>query len=196
MKLPAIKLPPRAAVLLGITGGLVFAVWAVRFLYLPLLGRLAERRGSLKDLAVKIEDARVLAGQLPQQQAALQQATVIFQSAHGRIGEGQSVARILEALSLRAKGYQLELTAMQPRAAEDQAAPIVMGPELTLRDVPLTLHLKGRYQSIGEFLGGISHGPFVASVRKVFIRKPQADSTLLEADVVLAAYLEERPSAP
>ena len=194
MKPPAIKLSPRSQLLLGVTGGLVLMVWAVRFLYLPLLGGLADRRTRLRDLAVKIEDARVLTAQLSQQQAALQQAMAAFQSAHGRVGEGQSVARILESLSLQAKGYQVELAAAQPRTADDQTPPIVMGPELALRDVPLTLQLKGRYQSMGEFLGWISDGPFVASVKKVFIRKPQADSAQLEADVVLAAYLAERPA--
>ena len=194
MKLPAVKLTPRYRQLLGITGGLVLTVWAVRFLYLPVLGGIADRRTRLRDLAVKIEDARILTAQLPQQQTALQQATVMFQSAHGRVGEGQSVARILEQLSLQAKAYQLELAAAQPRTADHQAPAIVMGPELALREVPLTLQLKGRYQSMGEFLGWIADGPFVASVRKVSIRKLQADSTQLEADVVLAAYLAERPA--
>ena len=194
VKLPAVKLAPRYQLLVGITGGLVLAVWAIRFLYLPLLGRIAEHRVRLRDLAVKIEDARVLTAQLPQQQAALQQAGATFQSAYGRVGDGQSVARILESLSLQAKGYQLGLTAAQPRTADDQSVPIIMGPELALREVPLTLQLKGRYQQMGEFLGWISDGPFVASVRRVSIRKPQADSVQLEADLVIAAYLAERPS--
>ena len=194
MKVPAVKLTPRAQLLLGVTGGLVLTMWAIRFLYLPLLGGIAGRRARLNDLAVKIEDARVLTAQLPQQQAALQQAMAAFQSVHGRVGESQSVARILEQLGLQATSYQMELAATQPRAADDHTPPIVMGPELVLREVPLTLQLKGRYQSVGEFLGWIADGPFVASVKKVFIHKPQAESTQLEADVILATYLAERPA--
>ena len=194
MKLPTIKLSPRAQLLLGVTGGLVLAVWVIRFLYLPLLGGLADRRTRLRDLAVKIEDARILTVRLPQQQAALQQAMTAFRLANARVGEGQSVAHILEQLGLQAKSYQLELAAAQPRTADDQIPPITMGPEFALREVPLTLQLKGRYQPVGEFLGWIAAGPFVASVKKVSIRKLQADSTQLEADVVVAAYLAERPA--
>ena len=194
MKLPGVKLSPRYKLLLGVTGGLVLSVWAVRFLYLPVLARIAERRALLQDLSVKIEDARVLTEQLSQQQTALDQAKTQFQAMYGRVGNGQSVARILEDLSLQAKGDRLELTAVQPRTADDQNPPLVIGPELALREVPLTIQLKGRYQQMGEFLSRLSDGPFVASVRKLSMRKPQADSAQLEADLSLAAYLAERPT--
>ena len=193
MNLPKMpQLEGRSKLLLGVTGGLLVLVWVVRFLYLPVFANIGEQRAKLQDLNVKIADAQVLTQQFPAQQAALAQAREAYKALFARVGDGQSVARILEELSQEAKTHRLELSTVQPRSNEEDQGVLTVGPDLALREVPLTLQLKGRYQQVGEFLGRFPNAPFIASVRKFRMTKPQAESAQLEASLDLVMYLVER----
>ena len=183
----------RAQLMLGVTGAAVILVLAIRFLYLPALGRIGERRTTIQGLKVKMADAQALAAQRPAYEAALQDAEQRYQALEHRVGNGQSVGKILELLGAQAKTHRLELTVVQPAPDQLQAArAVTLGPELTLREVPLTLQVSGRFRQIGEFLGGLQEAPFLSSVRTLTMAKPQAESSLLRAELVLTVYVAER----
>jgi len=154
------------------------------------VARIGERRASLADLRIKTADTHLLAARLPDQERSLADAQVQYRSLERRAGGSQSVARILETLGQQAKDHRLELVAVQPRE-EEESEPLILalGPEFTLQEIPLRLQLTGRYRQIGEFLGGLIHTPFISSVRELRMRKPEADSATLQADLVLAVYL-------
>ena len=190
------KLEMRQKLLLGVTGGLVALVWLFRYLYLPAIATIEARRATLQDLKVKIADAQVLTAQLPDHQAALRDAQERYRALESRLGAGQSVARVLEALSAEAKDHRLELAALKPRTDERERRVFALSPEMLLTEMPLTLQLTGRYRQLGEFLGGLRDAPFVASVQELKITKPEAGHAQLQADLVLAVYLAERAAAP
>ena len=196
MKRPAIHLETRQKLLLGGTGALVALVLAARFLYLPVVARIGERRVALTDLRVKTADAHLLAARLADEERTLTEAQAQHRALERRAGGGQSVARILETLSQQAKDHRLELVAVQPREEdESETRTLTLGPELTLQEIPLRLQLTGRYRQIGEFLGGLIHTPFISSVRELRMRKPEAGSATLQADLVLAVYLAKEPGS-
>ena len=191
-----LRTPYRLA--LGGAVALATLVLAVRYLYLPVVGRIGEQRVQLNVLAVKVADAQVLAELLPKHEAALREADTRYRALESRVGDGQSIARILDGLGKWAKDHRLEVVAVQPRSAETPEPPLLVasGPQLRLRAVPLTLRLKGRYRQLGEFLGKLTDAPFVGTVRRLAIHQPSSDSAQLEADVVLAVYLKERAPTP
>ena len=192
----ALRTPYKLA--LGGAAALVVLVWAVRYLYLPVVARIVEQRVALNDLTVKVADAKVLAEAMPGQEAALHEAQTRYRALESRVSEGQSVARILDGLGKWAKEHRLEVVAVQPRSAEPSEPPLLVtaGRELRLRAISLTLRLKGRYRQLGEFLGKLSAPPFVGTVRKLTVHQPSSERAQLEADVVLAVYLKERTPAP
>ena len=186
-----IKLGTKYKALAGLTGVLVVLVLAARFLYVPAMARVNRHRAALQDLKVKIADAHVLTEQLPQQQSALEDAQQRHRMMFGRVGDGQSVARILEQLSALAKSEHVELATVQPRADEEPRL-VAMTPDLTMREIPLRLQLKGRYQQIGNFLGHLPTAPFIASVRQCSMTKPQGETAQLEAELVIGVYVADR----
>ena len=145
---------------------------------------------------MKIADAQVLIEQLPTQEKALQLTRERYGTLENRIGAGQSVARILEMLSQQAKERRLELVAVQPRAQKSEQHMLSLGPEMTLRETPLSIQLTGRYRSLGEFLGALTHASFVASVQKVTVTKSETTSEQLRAEVLLTMYLSEQRVVP
>ena len=190
MKAPTIRLEPRQQLFLGGAGGVLALTFAARFLFVPALAAIGARRATLRDLEVKTADAGVLISQLPQHQAALEQAQESYRAVvERRVGQGQSVARILDTLSRDAKAQRLELVTVQPRAGENEKRLVVLGPELTVSEVPLTLQVTGRYRSLGEFLGKLPDAPFLSSVRQLTVTKPNTVRAELRADLVLAVYL-------
>lgn len=194
MKWPKIQVESRYLYLLGGTGGLLALLLLVRFLYLPVIARIGEQRAILTDLRVKTSDANVLIGQRPHHEATLHALRRRYRAlVENRLGTDQSVARVLDALSQEAKGHRLELAATQATAAEATQHFMTLGQGMTLREVPLALQLSGRYRKVGEFLGGLREAPFIASVEQVTLTRPQADSSKLKTDVILAVYL---PAAP
>lgn len=196
MKLP-FRLEMRHKIALGLTGGLAALILAVRFVYLPVFGAVGEKRATLLELKTKVADTTVLAARLPQEEAALAQAQKEYQAFLQRIGEEQSVARILDLLGKQAAGYRLQIVLLQQRA--DEGAPprtLTLGPQLTLREVPLTLKLTGRYRQFGEFLGTLAEAPFIAAVKDVKLARVKAGEPDLEADMVLAVYVADRSAVP
>ena len=200
MKMPAalskLNLQAPYQVALAVTLSLVAGLWAVRYLYLPVIARIGAQRAQLQDLTVKVGDAQALAEALPKQEAALRESQSRYRALESRVGGEQSVARILDGLGKWAKDHRLEVVAVQPRANDAEPFLVLAGPGLLLRAVPLSLKLKGRYRQLGEFLGELPEAPFLATVRRLTVRQPQSDSAQLEADLVLAVYLQERPPAP
>ena len=158
--------------------------------YSPLLTAVAVRRAELAQLKGQIADAHLLAGQAAQQQAALDEAQAAFHRVRRRVGEGQTVASALEELGRQAKQHRLELVAIQP---EEQEAPRLLAVEggLTVREVPVRLRVKGRYQQLGQFLAALSTASCLASVQRLDLARPNSDSPQLQAEMVLAVYLEE-----
>jgi Tfp pilus assembly protein PilO len=193
---PKLTLQAPYKIALGVTVSLVALVWAVRYLYLPVVSRIGAQRAQLQDLAVKVADAQVLAEALPKHEAALREAESRYRALESRVSEGQSVARILDGLGKWAKDHRLEVVSVQPRANDAEPFLVSAGPGLLLRAVPLSLRLKGRYRQLGEFLGKLPDAPFVGTVRKLTLRQPSRESAQVEADVVLAVYLKERPPTP
>ena len=189
MAAPTIRLQPRQQLLLGTLGGAIALALCVRFLFMPAIARIGERRATLQNLQVKTADAGVLMSQLPAFQATLQESQARYRLLERRVGESESVARVLETLSQQAKANELELVTVQPRAGESGKRLVVFGSELAVSEVPLTLQLTGRYHSLGEFLGALSDAPFLSSVRELTVSKPDAGHPELRADLTLAVYL-------
>ena len=185
-----IRLAMRQKILLGGTAACLLLILAARVVYLPLLGAIGERRATLQDLRVKISDAGVLTAELPEQEVTLQETQGRYDTLQGWIQSGDSMARILEAVSLRAKDHRLELVAVQPPAGEEVST-LSLGFGLTLREVPLHLTLSGRYWNIGEFLGRLAEAPFITSVRSLKMTESAAGSGTLTADLVLAVHLAQ-----
>ena len=192
MKPVKLQLEMRHKVVLGATGAMVALVLMARFLYLPVMATVGERRAILTDLRVKIADAHVLANELADQEQALAQARVSHRAHERRIGDNQSVGRILESLGELAQAHRLTLVAIQEREEELEALePITLGSELTLVGVPLTVELEGRYQELGAFLGELIDAPFVSTVQELTIARTATIGTTLEANLVLAVYLAQ-----
>ena len=189
------RLEPRQQLWLGVAAGLVLAVWTVRFAYLPVLSRLSDRRSRVQELRVKRADAHIVMERLPAQEARLQTAQAQYRELERRVGRDQSPARVLEQLSEQAKRHRLELTAVQSQPGETASRLFTLGP-LTLREVPLTLHVTGRYRMLGEFLGALPQAPFLSSVRSLTVTKSDAEDTALQATLVLAVYLAEGQAVP
>ncbi len=146
-----------------------------------------------RDLA----QAQHLNEQLSVEQAKMTDATQRYQRVEQRIGGGQSMARILEALGGQAKAAHVELVAVQPRAADTQHPRLVhLAPSVTLREVPVTVQLSGRYRQLGEFLGALPDAPFISSTRSLTVTRASGDSPSLRAQLELVVYLPESAGAP
>jgi Tfp pilus assembly protein PilO len=112
-----------------------------------------------------------------------------------RIGAGQSVARVLESISFLAREERVEIAAIQPQVAEEGEVPtavLELGPELSLRETPLTLSVVGTYRQVGMFLSHLTQGPFLASIRSLRLTKPTEGSSRLRADLAVSVYLAEQ----
>ncbi|MDP3768370.1 MAG: type 4a pilus biogenesis protein PilO [Dehalococcoidia bacterium] len=157
----------------------------------PLLWRgLAHQHGQLSALQAQIAEAQRATAEQPDRARRLEEAKQRLTPLTRRVGQGQSMARVLETLNARAQAHRLQIVAVQPRAAAASAARAAAG-SLTLREAPLELQVSGRYRQIGEFLGSLAEAPFLAAVRTVTLSSPQ-ESPLLEGRISLVVYLEEQ----
>ena len=163
---------------------------------LRLIAQIGQRRDALKALRAKVAEARLRSAQLPIEEVALARAQERYHDVALRLEGGGSMARILELLHQQAKAHRVELVAVQPRTQERQARPVILGPDVTLREVPLTLNVSGRYRHIGEFLGELASAPYLASVRTLHLAKSEGEGLRLSADLVLAVYLADRAPTP
>ena len=185
-----VSLTAQQRLIAAVAGACAAALLAVRFLYIPLWGRLGEQHASLMALRVKIADARALMERLPAEEAALADATTRYQLLERRIGGEQSMARILEALGRQAKAHHLELATVQSRTEAHDERTVTLGQGMTLREVPLTLQLTGRYRQLGEFFSELPTAPYVAAIKRLRVTRPDAETPRLQADLTLAVYLE------
>lgn len=178
-------------------GVLVLAAGALvwRAVLSPLIGAVSVQRANLAELKGKIEVAQMLAGQLAGQQAVLSEARAEYQRVRRRIGDGHTVARVLEELGRLAKQEKLGIAGLEPQ--DNEAAPRLLAVEggLTIREVPVRLKLKGRYQQMGQFLAALSGASSLATVQRINFTRPDAESAQLEAELVLAIYLQELGTA-
>lgn len=177
-------------------GAVLVAALLARVLYLPALAKIGMRWTALQGLKAKIAEARLLSQELPDQEAALAGVRARYAVLEQRMDADQSVARILDSLSQEAKAHRLDLVAVQPGEEEDKPRLVRLGPKLILREIPLNLELTGSYRHVGEFLGTLPAAPFLSSVRRLSVTKPQADSAKLKADLALAVYLAEEVPHP
>ena len=191
LSMHGLRLSAPYRIALGATGALVLSVWLVRYLYLPVLARIGAQRATLHELTVKVADADVLAAALPDHQATLSDAESRYQALEKRVA-GQSLARILDELGRWAKSHKLEVIAVQPSPDAGTGAILQPGPQLRLRELPLTLKLRGRYRQIGEFLAKLPDAPFFGTVRRLYVRQPISESAQLDVEMVLTVYLSDR----
>lgn len=157
--------------------------------YPPLLRGLAHRQQRLAELTASIAEARQAADQQMDQLRQLERAAHQFALLMRRVGGGQSMARVLDALTQQAQTHQLQIVAVQPRAAGTADNRLRLG-RTTLRAVPLELQVSGRYRQIGEFLGGLAEAPFLAEVRELRVSSAEHEQ-VLTGRVDLVVYLAE-----
>ena len=180
----------RAWIELGLV--LVASALALRFMCMPLLGRITTLRARLQEVGAQIADDTTLAGQAAAHEAVLAQAQREYQALAKRLGAEASLARVLETFKLQAQDHRIELMAAQPRAAEAKPRVVALGEDMTLREVPLTLQLTGRYRHIGEFLALLADEPFAVAVRSLKIAKTDGSRTQLRAELLLTVYLTDK----
>ena len=171
-------------------GGVVVALVAMRLLAQPAVAYIGRQRAALGELRAKAAEAAMLVPQRAALEGGLQRAQDRSQSLEARVRD-QSVATILEALSREAKAHYLELTVVQ-ESAPDVERVVRFGPHLALREVPLRVHLRGRYRQVGEFLGALRAAPFLAAVREAEIVKSVEQFGQLTADLQLVVYLADK----
>ena len=167
---------------------------AIPTVFAPTMRRMSLERVTLKELCARIDNAQKLAINRQSEQQTLQAAQERHQALEKRIGEGQSVARVLETLTRQAKDWRLELTAVQPRADVGLQQTTAIGPDIRLRQVPLMLEVTGRYRQLGEFLDDLAQGPYLVSVRKLTIVEQERAEGHLKANIVLVLFLSARSS--
>ncbi|GEM_PF-1792198 len=177
--------------------GLIFlvSVLALRFLCLPLLGRLSTLRVRAQEVAAQLAEGEAMAQHTSAHEAVLAQAQQRYATLSQRVGAETSLARVLETFRRQAQDHRVELMTMQPRASAD-AAPgaVALGEGLTLREVPLTLQLTGRYRHLGEFFAGLDEEPFTVVVRSLKMSHVEGSRTQLRAELLLTVYLPEMSS--
>ncbi len=178
-------------IMLGAAGGVLLLILLIGLVYVPVCGGIGRRFFTLRDLQRRISEARIMVKELPQREAASRASEERYRTMADRVGRGQSIARILESLSAQAKAHHLEYGAIQPPADASDHQTFTLGSLLTVREVPLTLQLSGRYRQLGEFLAELPGAPYVASLKRVMITRPHSESLKLHADLVLAVYLAE-----
>ena len=177
----------------AVTMAALLLIAAVRWGYLPLLSQIAQRRSAIHTLRVRLSDSEQLIGRLAEREAALERAKAASAAMEQRIGAGQPLARVLEAIGVRAKERHVELTSVQPGKIGRW---LQIDPVASFREVPVTMELTGRYRMLGEFLGDLTGMPALASVRSIRImRSPEAGGAL-RAELVLSVYLAEGAVSP
>lgn len=191
----ALKLEGQSRMLASAAGIGLAVVLVACFVAMPVLKRLARQWQTLRTLEAQLAEARRMDTALPGLQARVQDLQSRYHDVKERIGDGQSTARILEILSEQARAAGVELTAVQPRVGEDEQRVLAVGANLSLREQPLRLQITGRYRQLGEFLGRLPEASFLGSVRNLHIVKPSPGSSRLEAELVLAVYVSERPAS-
>jgi len=185
---------PQHILVVGAVGLALLLGASVRFVEVPLGHRIARKWSRLHAVRAQSTAARELERRLAEQQARLQETQAALAAIKLHVGNVQGMAKALETLRQHAVRHHVDLTVTQ-QPAEQEAGVLTLAPDLVLHDVPLTLHLEGRYRDIGAFLGALTSLPFVSTVREWQIQHSTTHPTRLEGTVHLALYLLQGSSS-
>ena len=156
---------PRHVLVIGAAGVALLIGASVRFVEVPLSHRIGRAWSTLHEVRAQATAARELERRLAEQQARLQETQAALAAIKLHVGNVQGMAKALETLRQHAVSHHVELTVTQ-QPAEEETGALTLAPDLVLHDVPLTLHVEGRYRDIGAFLGALTSLPFVSTVRE------------------------------
>ncbi|MBI4323227.1 MAG: type 4a pilus biogenesis protein PilO [Candidatus Omnitrophica bacterium] len=184
-----LSLTPWHRLLLGLVAAAALLVLLVRWVYLPVVGRLRDRAAAIHELRVKLADAQGVLPRLPAQDAAFQETRARFDAFQARLGTDEALASILDTLRREAERWHLEFRASQLPTEDAAERAMRLGPALALRPVPVALNLAGRYRSLGEFLGSLERLPAVVAIETLSVSHKPDLHPRLEATVRLAVYL-------
>jgi len=179
---------PRHILVIGAVGLVFLLVASVRCVEVPLGHRIVREWSKLHAVRAQSITAQELERRFVEQQARLQKTQAALAAIKLHIGTVQGMAKALETLRQHAVSHHLDLTVTQ-QLAEEEAGALTLAPDVALHDVPLTLHLEGRYRDIGAFLGGLTSLPFVSTVREWQIQPSATHPARLEGTVHLVLYL-------
>jgi Tfp pilus assembly protein PilO len=188
----SLAITERQKMLAAATGLPVVMALLVWLLYLPLVSRIGAHREALKNLGEKIAEARRSAQLLESKEEAMRQARARYLALERRIGDGQSLARILESLHLLAAEDRLAVVAVQPKRVESEQRELTLGAGITLQEIPLTLELEGRYRQLVRFFEKLPQASLIASIHQLRVTGPKAGHAPLRAEVTLAVYLAKQ----
>ena len=181
----------RTPLIIGILGAGGLILVGV-FGYWPLANRFHEQQEQLLQLETRLATAKRLEEEKSHQEQAMQGVEAQYQRLGRFFNVRESLVRTLEFLSQEAQAHHLELVMLQPSAEQHALRSVVLPSGVALREIPVTLHLRGRYRLLGEFLGRLTEAPFLISVRHMTITPPTASSAgRLEAECLLHVYLAQ-----
>lgn len=152
---------------------------------------ISARWAQLTQVNQQLAQAHTIIDSLPTHQAALADQQAHYEQLLDRVGLRQSLAQALQHLSRRAEGVNLPLTVVQPQA-EEELSRWSVGHELTVREIPLTLELTGRFRQVGAFLEALTDAPLLYSLRKLTMARSDAGASTITAHVALSVYLAQR----
>ena len=187
-----VALDARTQLLLAAAGLLIGSGVVIRWAHLPVVARCRDDGAQIRELHVKIADARSLVPRLVEEEASLQQSRLQLEAALEDFGSEESVARMLETLQHHAEVLHLEFSAMKSSDTEESGETLALGRHLTLRQVPITVTLVGRYRQIGAFLATLDGAPFLTQVQRLSLKRQSETSSAVEAQMTLALYAADR----
>lgn len=157
---------------------------------------LQRRHVEVQALRAKVQLARDLQAEASSSTAGDGAQQAAYRQLLERRHLGSNLAAVVDSVGEQARRHRLELTGLQPNAAESAVEPVVLPTGLTLKPTPLAIRLQGRYRQIAEFLQAVTHESFLASVASCHLKPKQERQALLVADVTLIVYLAQPEAAP
>ncbi len=161
------------------------------FIARPMVLRIQHQRAVLAELRAQHAMAQALVDEQDRYDTALQERQAQYQTLQQRWRTVTSMAGVIETLTALAKSAHVELLAAESHRGTAPPAVIQVGPDLVVREVPLTLEVSGRYRQLGDFLGRLHGAPCVTSLRGMGLARQSSGPARVKMQLLVLVYLAE-----
>ena len=146
------------------------------FIFSPKSKEITILNSSISSLERELENVKVKAAKIEEQQALMKEMELKFKEAAVVIPDNKEIPSLLTNISSQGTGAGLDILSFVPGAES---------PKEFYAEIPVSLQVKGTYHNLGYFLDTVSKLPRIVNVADISMGSP----AMVEGEMLLSARL-------
>lgn len=166
-------------VIIGV--GIIFFIYSFfKFIFIPTNIKISQMKKSISEKTAKLEEARLLAENLPKLQQETKMLELEIVELEKKIPKQTDLPSLIKIISRQAQNYGIKINSLVPQVI-DSSSP-------QYKEIPFSISFSGNFHSLGQLLTELAQGERIIASRDLSLTYSNVKDYTVNGTCIIYAF--------